>query len=101
MTDDRAQQPELDAEWEELARFLAGQSSPEEQRRLRARLARDPERAALVQALDAALIPPDETPLAAEEVERALASVLARREPVTRRNASPSPDIVPLRGRGP
>ena len=98
MTDDRAQQPDLDAEWEELARFLAGESSPEEQRRLRARLARDPERAALVQALDAALTPPDEAPLAAEEVERALASVMARREPVAPRVPA-SPGVIPLRRR--
>jgi transmembrane sensor len=101
MTDDRAQQPELDGEWEELARFLAGESSPEEQRRLRDRLARDPERAALVHALDAALIPPDETPLTTDEVERALATVMARREPVARRERPASPDIVPLRGRAP
>jgi len=99
MTDDRAQQPELDAEWEELARFLAGESSPEEQRRLRARLARDPERAALVQALDAALTLPDEAPLVDDEVEQALASVMARREPVVRRDAASSPDVAPIRGR--
>ncbi len=99
MTDDRAQQPELDAEWEELARFLAGESSPEEQRRLRTRLAGDPERAALVQALDSALSPPAEAPLPAEAVERALASVMARREPPAHRNVPPAPDVVPIRGR--
>jgi transmembrane sensor len=98
MTDDSARRPDLDAEWEELARFLSGESSPAEQRQLRARLARDPERAALVQALDAALTPPDETPLAAEEVERALASVMARREPAGARTA-PLPGVIPLRGR--
>ena len=98
MTDDRVQQPDLDAEWRELARFLAGESSPEEQRRLRVRLARDPERAALVQALDAALTPPDEAPVPVEEVERALASVMARREPVVHRGA-PTPGVIPLRGR--
>src|SRR3954454_349564 len=98
MTDDRAQQADLDAEWEELARFLAGESSPEEQRRLRVRLARDPARAALVQALDAALTPPDEAPLAAEEVERALASVGARRAPADPGSA-PVPGVIPLRRR--
>jgi transmembrane sensor len=98
MTDDSPRQPDLDAEWEELARFLSGESSPAEQRRLRARLARDPERAALVQALDAALTPPDEPPLAADEVERALASVMARREVVGPASAPP-PGVVPLRGR--
>jgi len=99
MTDDRAQQPELDAEWEELARFLAGESSPEEQRRLRTRLARDPERAALVQALDAALTPPDEPPLTADDVDRALASVMARREPVAPHGVPASTDVVPIHGR--
>src|SRR6478735_1189590 len=98
MTDDSARQPDLDAEWEELARFLSGESSPAEQRQLHARLARDPERAALVQALDAALTPAEEPPLAAEEVERALASVMARREPAAPRTA-PVPGVIPLRGR--
>ena len=98
MTDDSARQPELDAKWEELARFLSGESSPGEQRRLRAELARDPERAALVQALDAALTPLDEPPLAPEEVERALATVMARRDLAEPRSA-PASDVIPLRGR--
>jgi transmembrane sensor len=98
MSDDSAQQPDLDAEWEELARFLSGESSPGEQRRLRARLARDPQRAALVQALDAALTPPDEAPFAAEEVERALASVLARRE-LANSGSARVPGVIPLRRR--
>ena len=37
MTDDR-QQPDLDAQWEGLARFLAGESSPDEERRIRRRI---------------------------------------------------------------
>jgi transmembrane sensor len=98
MTDDSVRQPELDAEWEELARFLAGESSPAEQRQLRARLARDPERAALLQALDAALTPPEEPPLAPEDVERALASVMARRDVAEPRPAT-APDVIPVRGR--
>jgi transmembrane sensor len=98
MTDDSARQPDLDAEWEELARFLSGESSPAEQRRLRALLARDPERAALVQALDAALTPPDEPSLGPEEVERALASVMARREQAGAHDA-PAPGVIPFRPR--
>src|SRR5690349_6458360 len=98
MTDDSARQPDLDAEWEELARFLSGESTPAEQRRLRARLARDPERAALVQALDAALTPPDESPLPAEEVEKALPSVMARRDMAEPRPAA-APGVIPLRPR--
>src|SRR5689334_9305349 len=98
MTDDSARQPDLDAEWEELARFLSGESTPAEQRRLRARLARDPERAALLQALDAALTPPDESPLPAEEVEKALASVMTRRD-VAEPRPAPAPGVIPLRPR--
>jgi len=98
MTDDSARRPDLDAEWEELARFLSGESSPGEQRQMRARLARDPERAALVQALDAALTPADEAPLAAEEVERALASVMARRD-MSDPPRSSVPGAIPFRRR--
>ena len=98
MTDDSARRPDLDAEWEELARFLSGESSPGEQRQMRARLARDPERAALVQALDAALTPADEAPLAAEEVERALASVMARRD-MSDAPRSSVPGAIPFRRR--
>jgi len=98
MTDDSARQPDLDAEWEELARFLSGESSPAEQRRLRARLAADPARAALLQALDAALTPPEEPPLAADEIERALAAVMARRETAIP-GAPAVPGVIPMRGR--
>jgi transmembrane sensor len=80
MTDDRAHRPDLDAEWEALARFLAGECDPEEASLLRERLEREPERADLVRALDAALAAPEEQPLAADEVEAALASVMARRD---------------------
>jgi transmembrane sensor len=95
MTDDR-EQPELDARWEGLARFLAGQSTPEEERDIRAQIASDPERAALVNALDAALPRPDETPLSTREVDAALASVMARRELGADRAAGPSPDVLPF-----
>jgi transmembrane sensor len=95
MTDDR-EQPELDARWEGLARYLAGQSTPEEERDMRARLASDPERSALVNALDAALPRPDETPLSPREVDAALASVMARRELGADRAAGPSPDVLPF-----
>src|SRR5690349_18314708 len=78
MTDDR-EQPDLDQQWEGLARFLAGESSVEEERAIRAQLESDADRAALVNALDAALSGPDEQPLSRGEVESALASVMARR----------------------
>lgn len=80
MTDDRAKHPALDAEWEGLARFLAGESDPEEARRIRDRLAREPGRAELLRALDAALPVPAQQPLADDEVEAALASVMVRRD---------------------
>jgi transmembrane sensor len=80
MTDDRAHRPEVAAEWERLARFLAGESDPEEARLLRERLEREPQRADLLRALDAALAAPAEQPLTADEVDAALASVMARRD---------------------
>ena len=76
--------------------FSPGQSSPEEERRIRAQLASDPERADLVNALDAALARPDETPLSPREVDAALASVMARRELGADRAAAPSPDVLPF-----
>jgi transmembrane sensor len=97
MTDDR-EQPDLDARWEGLARYLSGESSPEEARRIREELERDADRAALLNALDAALAPAIGTPLSSREVEAALASVMARRDrPATADDASP--DVVPLRPR--
>jgi len=95
MSDER-DQPDLDAQWEGLARFLAGESSPEEERRIRAELAASAERAALVNSLDAAVARPDETPLSAREVDSALASVMARREPRAGRARGTSPDVIPL-----
>jgi transmembrane sensor len=96
MTDDREQR-DLDTQWEGLARFLAGESSPEEEQRIRAQLAGDAERAALVNALDAALARPDEAPLSQREVEAALASVMARRElPIDR---APAPEMIPFTAR--
>src|SRR4051812_28656616 len=78
MADDRAQGPDIDAEWESLARYLAGECSPDEARRMRERLEQDGEKGALISALDAALTMPQETPLSSAEVERALDAVRAR-----------------------
>src|SRR5215207_7162887 len=96
MTDER-EQPDLDAEWEGLARFLAGESGPDEERRIREALASDAERTALVNALDAALAPPVETPLSPREVEAALASVMKRRDLPA--DAAPPAEAIPLRPR--
>ena len=96
MTDER-EQPNLDEEWEGLARYLAGECEPEEERRFREALARDTDRAALVNALDAALTPPAEAPLSPREVEAALASVMSRRDlPAAQPSAA---DVLPLRPR--
>ena len=93
MTDDR-ERPELDARWEGLARYLSGEGSPEERRRVQEELARDAERGALLSALDAALAAPAETPLSSSEVEAALASVMARRDPPSAHEASR--DVIQL-----
>jgi transmembrane sensor len=95
MTDD-GEQPDLDPQWEALARFLAGESPSEEQQRIRAQLDGDADRSALVNALDAALPRPTERPLSPHEVEAALASVMARREPATARTSAPTADVIPL-----
>lgn len=98
MTDDR-EQPELDARWEGLARFLAGESSPDEERRIRAQLAADPDRARLLNALDGALATPEEIPLSSREVDAALAEVMARRERPATADAPASPEVILLRPR--
>ena len=95
MTDHR-EQPDLDARWQGLARYLAGESGPEEQRRIREELERDTELAALLNALDATLAGPVETPLSPREVEVALAAVMQRRD----RSAAAGnamADVAPLR----
>lgn len=98
MTDDRAQ-PELDAEWQGIARLLARESSPEQERLVREQLAGNEERASLVQALDAALTLPAEPALSSAEVEAALASVLARRGESAPGEREPGANVIPLRPR--
>src|SRR5690242_10179020 len=98
MTDDR-EQPDLDQQWQGLARFLAGESSAEEERDIRAQLEGDADRAALVNALDAALARPEEQPLSPHEVESALASVMARRDRSAGAAPEPSDDVIPIASR--
>lgn len=98
MTDDN-ERPDLDAQWEGLARFLAGESSSDEEQRIRALLAADPERARLLNALDGALAQPEEVPLSSREVDVALASVMARRELSADEDRPASPGVFPLRAR--
>src|SRR5215213_6355626 len=98
MTDER-EQPDLAAEWEGLARFLAGESGPDEERRIREALASDAERAALVNAFDATLAPPVEAPLSPREVEAALASDPPTTAEVIPLRPRPTAEIAQLRSR--
>lgn len=73
--------PEIDsADWEALARYLAGTSDPAERSRLERELASDPARAAFVRAMRDVLHPDASVVVTAPEVEAALRSVLARRD---------------------
>ena len=95
MTDDR-EQPDLDSQWEALARYLAGESLPEEHQRIRALLDGDGDRAALLDALDAALPRREKGRLSPHEVEAALASVMARRDPAPARTPDAPADVIAL-----
>lgn len=98
MTDDR-ERPDLDARWEELGRFLAGESPPDEAQRIRAQLAEHPERASLVRALDAALPRPSEPPLSPREVDAALGAVMARRDLPVEQDRAAAPSVARLPSR--
>ncbi|HET7231741.1 MAG TPA: FecR domain-containing protein [Longimicrobium sp.] len=90
-----------DAAWQQVARLLAGETTPEEAAGLRREMAGHPGRAELVSALDAALQPlrPDAHPDV--DVEAALASVMARRDQpvltVERGGAADVPAARPMR----
>ena len=93
---DHPEQPDLDQQWEGLARFLAGESSAEEEQVIRAQLEGNADQAALLNALDAALVRPDEQPLSAREVEAALASVMARRDHEVDPAPEPAATVIPI-----
>jgi transmembrane sensor len=67
-----------EAHWEALARFLAGESSPEEGVRMRAWIAEPPERSSMVMGLSALSGMTDFAAAAAIDTEGALAKVHAR-----------------------
>ncbi|HET7460353.1 MAG TPA: FecR domain-containing protein [Longimicrobium sp.] len=69
-----------DAAWQQVARLLAGETTPAEADELRGEMARHPGRAELVSALDAALRPLAADARADVDVEAALARVMARRD---------------------
>lgn len=81
MTDqDSPQNTPPSDDWDALARFVAGEGTPEERADVTRRLEQEPALAALLEALDRALHVPEPVTPTAAEVESALASVLARRE---------------------
>ncbi|MDB4882134.1 MAG: FecR protein [Gemmatimonadetes bacterium] len=100
MADDRAQRPEIDAEWESLARYLAGECGPEEEHVIRDQLARNAEQGAMLAALDAALTTTTDQPLSTAEIERALQAVRARAA-LEDASGGHQRDIVPLLREGP
>jgi transmembrane sensor len=96
MADEHAGQPEIDAQWEALARLISGECTPDEAQRLRLELARDPARASLLAALERAVATQTEPPLPANQVESALAAVLARRDVRGDGRAVADPAVISL-----
>ncbi len=79
MTDqDRSRDSASGPDWDVLARFVAGECTPEERREMERVLQADPARASMVQALGAAVHAPDPAPPGAVEIEAALAKVRAQ-----------------------
>ncbi len=66
-------------DWNAIARYVAGEGTPDERESMRRSLEANPARAALVGALDDALRFPDPVAPTSAEVDAALASVLTRR----------------------
>jgi transmembrane sensor len=69
-------------DWDAIARYVAGEGTPDERESMRRTLEESPARAALVGALDDALRTPVPVAPTSAEVEAALASVLSRRDDV-------------------
>jgi transmembrane sensor len=82
-----------DDNWDALARYVAGEGTPEERDAIRRMLEVNPARAALVDALDHALRMPEPVAPSSAEVEAALASVLDRRDD---RRTGPNTRRVPV-----
>lgn len=81
------------AEWDALARHVAGESSPDEADVERRALMKDPQRAALLAALDDAVRSDDPAPPSSADVESALARVRARRDAAGESSQAP---VVPI-----
>lgn len=81
MTDQHSPPPTPQPDdWDALARFIAGEGTPQERADIERQLSDSPDRGALLAALDAALRVPEPLPPAASDVEAAMAAVLARRD---------------------
>lgn len=79
-------------DWDALARYLAGEGDAVERARMQRTLSTDPARSKLIDALDGALRPPTVETLTPNEIEAALAAVMARRDELK---------VIPLRPRAP
>jgi transmembrane sensor len=89
-------------DWDAIARYVAGEGTPDERASMRRMLEANPARAALVNALDAAVRFPEPVAPTAAEVDAALASVLARREdsrPIADTRRSPVVSLDAYRSR--
>ncbi|MDB4882272.1 MAG: putative anti-sigma factor [Gemmatimonadetes bacterium] len=81
MTDkDHLNENAENADWDTIARYVAGEGTPDERESMRRTLAANPARAALIGALDDVLRMPEPIAPTPDDVDAALASVLARRE---------------------
>jgi len=97
MTDqDRPRENPSSADWDTLARYIAGECTPDESREMARVLEADPARASLLYALDEAVRAPDPTPPAAAEIEAALASVRARAADTPSRTGSQRASVISL-----
>lgn len=83
--------PARDTEWEALARYVSGESAPDEVDALRRRLAEHPGDSALVEALDRAIARPTVPAADAVDVESALRQVKARRDTSAPLRLAPRP----------
>ena len=78
MTDQDRSRDSAAPDWDVLARFVAGECTPDECREVERVIQADPARAAMVTALGAAVRTSDALPPTVAEIETALASVRAR-----------------------
>lgn len=91
----------LEADWEAIARFLAGESDPVESASVRAWLATHPEDAALVDAVKARSVHVEQRADVVVDTERALVSVRARMAAEAPADTTSGPRLTVERGGAP